>query len=284
MTTATITRELPATPARAQHWLFQWLRWRIARNAGALLLGNSRVRLVTIIVCSLLVGGVVFAGSLEVFLFLKRTEIPFSGRIVGTLFDFLFLALGMLLIFSGGLILYSSLFTSPETAFLLSTPARADQVFAYKFQASIAFSSWAFLMLGLPILIAYGLVSHSPWGYYTLLPVFLIGFLLLPGSIGAIACFLIVNITPQRRKQVLAVTVTLLAVGLVAWLYYLLSEVKNPRAARDGLQWLDAQFAYARAAIMPSHWMTRGIQAAARGDLAAAAYPLAIIWGNGLME
>ena len=33
----------------------------------------------------------------------------------------------MLLVFSGGLILYASLFTSPETNFLLSTPARADE-------------------------------------------------------------------------------------------------------------------------------------------------------------
>src|SRR5262245_45749070 len=270
-------------PAISQPWLFQRLRWSVIRNAGSLIVGNSRARLVVIIVCGLLVAATVFAAGPEGFLFLKQTDIPFSGRIVGTLFDFLFLALGMLLIFSGGLILYSSLFTSAETAFLLSTPARADQVFAYKFQAAIAFSSWAFLMLGLPILIAYGLVSHSPWGYYALLPVFLVGFLLLPGSIGAIACFLIVNITPHRRKQVLAVTVMLLAVGLVAWLYYLLSEVKNPRAARDGLQWLDAQFAYARTAMMPSHWMTRGIQAAARGDLAGTMYPLALLWANGLM-
>jgi ABC-2 type transport system permease protein len=270
-------------PAISQPWLFQRLRWSVMRNAGSLVVGNSRARLVTIVVCGLLVAATVFAAGLEGFQFLKQTEIPFSGRIIGTLFDFLFLALGMLLIFSGGIILYSSLFTSAETAFLLSTPARADEVFAYKFQAAIAFSSWAFLMLGLPILIAYGLVFHVPLVYYALLPVFLIGFLLLPGSVGAIACFLIVNITPQRRKQVLGVTVIMLAVGLVAWLYYLLSEVKNPRAARDGLQWLDVQFAYARAAMMPSHWMTRGIQAAARGDLAGAVYPLALLWANGLM-
>jgi len=230
-------------PAVSQPWLFQRLRWSVMRNAGSLVVGNSRARLVTIVVCGLLVAATVFAAGLEGFQFLRQTEIPFSGRIIGTLFDFLFLALGMLLIFSGGIILYSSLFTSAETAFLLSTPARADQVFAYKFQAAIAFSSWAFLMLGLPILVAYGLVFRVPLVYYALLPVFLIGFLLLPGSVGAIACFLIVNITPQRRKQVLGVTVIMLAVGLVAWLYYLLSEVKNPRAARDGLQWLDVQFA-----------------------------------------
>ena len=34
---------------------------------------------------------------------------------------------------------------------------------------------------------------------------------------------------------------------------------------------------------MPSHWMTRGLQAAARGDLAEAVYPLTLLWANGLM-
>jgi ABC-2 type transport system permease protein len=270
-------------PTVSQPWLFQRLRWRLVRNAGSLLLGTSRVRLVSIVLCSLLVAATIFAFCLEGFHFLKSNQIPFSGRIVGTLFDFLFLALGLLLIFSGGIILYSSLFTAPETAFLLSTPARADQVFAYKFQTAIAFSSWAFLLLGLPILVAYGLIFEVPWFYYALLPVFFVGFLLLPGSVGAVACFLIVNVTPQRRRQVLAVVVTLVAVGVTAWMYYILLEVKNPRSARDGLQWLDTQFAFARANLMPSHWMTRGIQAAARGDAAGAAYPLALLWANGLM-
>src|SRR5262249_24634633 len=165
----------------SQAWLFQWLRWRVTRNAGTLLVRNSRVRLITIVLCSLLVGGAVFAGSYEGFRLLHRSNIPFSGRIVGTLFDFLFLALAVLLVFSGGIILYSSLFAAQETEFLLSTPARADQVFAYKFQAAVAFSSWAFLLLGIPILVAYGLVFHVPWYYYALLPVFFVGFLLLPG-------------------------------------------------------------------------------------------------------
>src|SRR4051812_8798276 len=119
----------------------------------------------------------------------------------------------MLLIFSGGLILYILLFSAAETEFLLATPARADHVFAYKFQAAVGFSSWGFLLLGIPILVSYGLEWRVPWFYYALLPVYFIGFLLLPGSVGAIACFLIVNITPQRRKQVLAAVVAVGAAG-----------------------------------------------------------------------
>jgi ABC-2 type transport system permease protein len=266
-----------------QHSVFQRLRWRAARNAGTLLLGNSRVRLATIVVCCLLIAGTVFAGSYEGFELLQTRHIPFSGRLVGILFDFLFLALAILLIFSGGLILYGSLFSAAETTFLLSTPARADQVFAYKFQTAIGFSSWAFLLLGIPILVSYGVVFAVPWYYYALLPVYFLGFLLVPGSIGAIACFLVVNITPQRRKQVLAICVGILVLSTLWWTYQTFQELRNPRSNRDALSWLDARFAFSRASLMPSHWMTRGLQSAARGDLVGAAYPLALLWANGLM-
>src|SRR5437762_14157168 len=105
---------LHAAPV-SQGWLFQWLRWRQAHNAGTFLFRNARVKLISIILCSLFVGGIVFAGSYEGFLLLQRQNIPFSGRIIATLFDFLFLSLAVLLVFSGGIILYSSLFTAAET-------------------------------------------------------------------------------------------------------------------------------------------------------------------------
>ncbi|HTK76049.1 MAG TPA: hypothetical protein VL371_12370, partial [Gemmataceae bacterium] len=69
-------------PAISQPWLFQRLRWSVMRNAGSLVVGNSRARLVTIVVCGLLVAATVFAAGLEGFQFLKQTEIPFSGRII----------------------------------------------------------------------------------------------------------------------------------------------------------------------------------------------------------
>ena len=73
---------------------------------------------------------------------------PAFGAIVGVLFDVMFAALGVMLVFSTGLILYSSLFNAAETAFLLSTPARADQVFGHKYRgawasAAGASCSWA---------------------------------------------------------------------------------------------------------------------------------------------
>src|SRR5258708_40236668 len=91
------------------------------------------------------------------------SKLTFTGGIIGLLFDTMFFPLGGMLVFSSGLILYASLFTGAETRFLLTTPARADQIFATKFQSAVVFSSWAFLVIGGPILIAYGVTFNVPW-------------------------------------------------------------------------------------------------------------------------
>src|SRR5262249_36494162 len=142
---------------------------------------GSRVRLVSITLASIVVAGTVGAASWEGFHLLQSRDVPFAGGIIGILFDFLFLSLFVMLFFSTAIIVYGSLFSSPETACLLATPARADHIYAYKFQTAIAFSSWAFLLLGAPILIAYGVVYPRSWHFFAALPVLLLGFILLPG-------------------------------------------------------------------------------------------------------
>src|SRR6266496_3367921 len=129
--------------------LFQWLRWRLLRNSLRVVLSQSFVRLLTILLCSALIWVGLFALSYTGFHELKtRWNFPLDGRIISVLFDVLFVSLTVLLLFSTGLILYSSLFSAPETGFLLAGPVAADRVFAYKFQGAVAFSSWAFLLLG----------------------------------------------------------------------------------------------------------------------------------------
>src|SRR5437868_14021509 len=182
-----------------QPLLFLRLRGRLLRNNLATVLGTAPARLLTILVCSAIVWAGVYAGSAYGFYELKWHTIPLAGGIVGMLFDLLFAALAIMLIFSTGIILYSSLFSSPEATFLLTTPAAADQVFAYKFQGALTFSSYAFVLLGSPILLAYGWVFNVALLFYLLLPLFFLGFVLLPGSLGALFCLLIVNRSEERR-------------------------------------------------------------------------------------
>ena len=276
----------PARPlAVDQAAVFRWLRYRLVRNGLRVSLESGKIRLITMLGTSAFVAAFVFALSWYGFHELFQFKIPVKGLIVGGLFDLMFFTLGVMLIFSTGIILYASLFTSPESKYLLTTPAKADRIFATKFQAAVAFSSWAFLILGLPILVAYGVVAGVPWYYYPLLPAYLLGFVLLPGSVSALICLLLVRFLPRNRKQVLV------ALGLVLVLLGGVWAVRTAQAARRSvmtskrteLDGLIGQFQLVRSPLMPSHWMTTGIMAAARGEPGDAANRLALIWSNGLM-
>jgi ABC-2 type transport system permease protein len=269
-----------------QALLFQNLRIRLLRNSWRAMVLQSSMRPLTIFMCSLVVWCFVFAISWGGFLFLQTTvNVPMTGEIVGVLLDLLFLSLAVLLVFSSGLILYGSLFASPETTFLLSTPVAADQVFAYKFQGAIAFSSWAFLLLGVPILIAYGIVCEASWIFYVLLPLFFLGFTLLPGSLGGLAALLIVNYFPQRRKQVLAACLVGLVVAVVVWIYRM-AQASSSELWRDEMREavtrLLSYFQFTQNPLAPSHWVSLGLRSIVRGEVGLALYYLALVWSNGL--
>ncbi|CAN5559675.1 hypothetical protein BH11PLA2_BH11PLA2_04310 [soil metagenome] len=270
-----------------QATVFRNLRWRQSRNAFTVLLATGRVRLVTMLATSLFVAAFVFGLSWFGFSELYREQILIKGLIVAGLFDILFFTLGSMLLLSTGIILYASLFTSPETRFLLATPATADRIFATKFHAAIAFSSWGFVVLGMPILIAYGIVAEVPRYYFPLLPAFLLGFVLLPGAVSSLLCLLLMRYLPRNRRTALYVLagVALVAVGI--WLVGTGQAAKNSLshhgANRDALHGFVNRFAIAQSPLSPSHWMTSGIMAAAKGDLTDALRPLALLWSNGLL-
>src|SRR5437870_5028913 len=89
--------------------LFQRLRWRLWRNSLEVVVRQSLVRVVTILLCSALVWGALFAISYLGFKELKtRWNFPLDGKVLGLLLDLLFIALTILLVFSTGIILYSS--------------------------------------------------------------------------------------------------------------------------------------------------------------------------------
>jgi ABC-2 type transport system permease protein len=265
--------------------VFSWLRYRLARNSLRVAWESGKARLLTMLGTSLFVAFFAFGTSWYGINELLFYKVPGKGLIVGGLFDLMFFTLGGMLIFSTGIILYASLFTAPEARFLLCTPARADHIFAAKFQGAIAFSSWAFLILGLPILISYGVATGVPWYFYPLLPIFLLGFVLLPGSVSSLICLLLVRYLPQNRKQALLVIGLIVVVLGGIWIARVGMAAKKSLITqkKNEVEGLIGQFQLVQSAWNPSHWMTNGIMAAARNEPLQAAIPLAMIWSNGLM-
>jgi ABC-2 type transport system permease protein len=270
----------PTSPESPQR-LFQRLRLRLLRNTSSVIWRESPIRLLTLVICSAVVWFGVFSMTLWGLQHIKP-YVPLNGEIMELILNIGFLSLGVLLLFSTAIILYSSLFSAQETAFLLATPAAADQVFAYKFQGAVAFSSWAFVLLGSPVLLGYGIRAEVEWPFYAALPFFFLGFVLLPGSLGALACLLVVNFVPKHRKQIIALGVVFLvaAAGLVT--YRMIVTAQRQAVNRELLNSLLSNFRFAQNPLMPTAWMARGLKLAGRGEIAKTARFLALIWTNGL--
>jgi len=108
-------------------------------------------------------------------------------RLVSTGFLFFF----FMLIFSSFVTAFATLFRSSETEYLFSTPVTELQLFTGKFVDILVYSSWAILVMALPILYSYakirefGAREYALTGFVVLLP-----FIVIAISLGTILAFL----------------------------------------------------------------------------------------------
>lgn len=273
----------PASPTL----LFQRLRWWRLRNSARALLQRSLLRIFTILICCLLLWGLLFYVGWRGFSELKhRWDFPLDGRLVELVFDMMFFALTGFLIFSTAMILHSSLFAAHESKFLLACPVPDDHIFAYKFQGAMAFSSLAFVLLGSPIFVAYGLVVRdgAPWHFYAVLPLFFLGFVLIPCSLGALIPLVLANIVPRRRRTLFWLLGFALAALLLFFGYRMVAYVSvDPVGSRGWFSNILGLISNLSSFLVPSHWIAAGLKAAALDDTVPTLYYLTLVWSNGLM-
>ncbi len=200
---------------------FWRLRWRIAQHAIGQSLATSRLRVSLVFFLSAFFWVGLFTLFREAFNFMDTSinDPAEYARLVQAIYSVFFASLMVMLVLSAGIIVYSGLYCSAEAAFLLTTPIRPERIVQHKFQEAIAFSSWGFLLLGTPMLVAYGAQAHAPWYYYALLVPFMLTFVYIPGSLGAILCLLLVYRIPRIRQNWLVGIVVIVMVGLfvTAW-------------------------------------------------------------------
>ncbi|MCS7047381.1 MAG: hypothetical protein NZO58_13570, partial [Gemmataceae bacterium] len=130
----------------------------------------------------------------------------------------------------------------------------------------------------------YGLVvgDGAPWLFYAVLPLFFIGFVLIPGSLGAMACLALVNWMPRHLKQVLILVIASAVTVFVVWSALRLREAATTVAARQWFDNLFAELSFFGGRLVPFQWMAQGLVAAARGETRRMVWNLALVWSNGL--
>jgi ABC-2 type transport system permease protein len=257
------------------------LRWYLTRNTVRSILSGSRLRLSMILICSAIFWLGLFGLFLGGFEFMGMNDALFSG-IFEYLFSMFFLSILVMLFFSTGIITYTALFHSPEAAFLLTTPATSDRIFAYKFAEAVGLSSWGFFLLGSPLMVAYGLTNKAPAAFYAMFLLYLISFVLIAGCLGAIAAILVANVFPRQQKLVLSLSVVG-TLGLIAALGVQLWSAPGDALSSDWLAGVQDRLAFSQHPLWPSRWMSAGLLAAARAEWSPARYYLMILSAHGAL-
>jgi ABC-2 type transport system permease protein len=268
-------RALPGIPADQTARALRWLRWRLTRNTVYTILAGSRLRLSMILACSVVFWVGLFGLFLGGFEFIGLSD-ELLHSIFEYLFSMFFLSISVMLFFSTGIITYTALFHSREGAFLLTTPASTDRIFAHKFTEAVVISSWGFFLLGSPLMAAYGLTIRAPVAFYAMFLVYLIMFVLIAGSLGAIVAIVVANVFPKRQKVVLAVGV----IGILALVVGLAVRVWRTPGDTLTTDWLgnvQNRLAFCQHPLWPSRWMSAGLLASARGEWSRSGYYLMVL-------
>ena len=203
-------------------------------------------------------------------------------EMVHGIFGMFFAALMVMLIFSAGIILYGSLFHSPETAFLLTIPARTERIFLHKFQDAVLLSSWGFILLGSPVILAYGIIAGAPWYYYLMMFPFILSFVYIPAAMGAVICMLIIYFMPGKRRMVVCVIGGLL-LAAVYWLAW--SLLKGPESNLLTPNWFQeilGRLQFTERRLLPSWWLSSGLLEAGHDSWSESLMFLALMFSNAL--
>ncbi len=264
--------------------IFSRLRMQMARNIVRQAKEEARLRVSVVLSLSFLfwVGlFVLFSSGFRLIeSLLERSAI--RDQTYEIIFDIFFVSLLVMLVFSAGIILYSSLYRSRDAEFLLTVPVRNERIFLYKFQEAVLFSSWGFILLGTPMLVAYGMVTLAPWYYFVVLLPFIVAFVHIPAAVGAIVCMAIVRWLPRARMQAVIVAVGLVVGGTVYLGSVVLGGPEGDLLTPGWFQDMLARLSFSKNRLLPSWWLSHGLLEAARGGWSESVLFLVLLISNAL--
>jgi ABC-2 type transport system permease protein len=265
---AVAVRTLPSAEREGQ--IFWRLRYRIAKGHLRKLLAESRLRTALVAGLSVFFWASLFALFYGGFEFvIERVEAPgapYHAEVMRFVFSLFFLSLQVMLIFSSGIILYSGLYASRETAYLLTIPVRDERIVSYRFQESVLFSSWGFFLLASPMLLAYGMVAQAPWYYFAYMIPLMASFAYIPCCLGAILCVVLIHRLPRWRRVVVGV-VAIVVIGISYDAIWHSLEIST--ADLVGTEWFKEtfhRFRFTREEWLPSTWLSHSLIEAARSS------------------
>ncbi|MCK4244955.1 MAG: hypothetical protein KAX20_04960 [Candidatus Omnitrophica bacterium] len=238
---------------------------------------ESKVKgvVVTIFGLSLLSGGY--------FLFAEGFRYLLSVDVVGQilierLLAFFFMVCFWMLVISSIIVSFSTLYRSKELEFLFAQPFDITTIFTAKFLETLFYSSWAFLLLCIPLFLAFGRNCQAPLYFYIFTAFLIFPFLVITAAIGAILTMLAVRYLSKVRYLPILSLLLLMAYLIFRWsqlgrledssLIPLLNQLSNAFKISDFF-------------LLPNHWVTAGLLSAAKGNGKESLFYLLVLVATG---
>lgn len=217
-------------------------------------------------------------------LFRYLFEFPDIGRLLSErLLSTAFLVFFTMLYLSNIITSLSTFYRSPEVEFLLARPIRPQSLFQVKFLDNAVFSSWATLLLILPLIVSVGVAFHAPWFYFPLSLLALPFYVLIPAALGVLTLLLLRWAFP---RMTLAKLMLLLAValGLSLFLFFKFGQPRgisvNDIQSPEELGIYLRSLGLVASPFLPSTWMAQVTSLALSGRPGASLRYLFVLFSN----
>ena len=165
---------------------------------------------------------------------------------------------------------YATFYRSPEMNFLLTKPISYLQVFIIKFFDNFFYSSTAFLLIGVAVLLGYGSYFHLPWYSYVQISLcMLFPFMLIAGCLSVIMLLLLMTFAHIIGVR----TIVFLLIGIYLAVLYGYFSLTNPlRLVSSVMSYfpnVDQNFSNLEPGFvhaLPNQWIAESLYWTARGD------------------
>lgn len=189
-----------------------------------------------------------------------------GAYLTGRLLYLLALGVFAMLIVSCALLAYPLLYVSRENGLLLSMPLTRAAIVACRVWEAVFLGSWAFILMGGPLLLAYFHGAGMGTGGYLRSWLFFVPLVVLAGAVGLLAALLLGRFLPRGGTR--AARLAAAALAAAAAVAFVAGRGGVPPEGDRSLEFVNQVVAKCRLASwfpLPSSWASEGIIAAARG-------------------
>jgi len=214
-----------------------------------------------------------------IFEYLKQSPLE-AAVAIPMVFSFFFAALLVMLTISNAILAYMSLFLADEAPYLLAAPVPPRAYVALKYLETLVFSSWSLVLLGLPLMLAMADLSDEPWFYYPLFLAFFLGFVPIPGAIGLVVAWGAARFLTRRlrRRLIIGASITA-ALVIIVFVQSVRVDELHPNLWLNNMLF---RLNFIQSAILPSSWVSHGVEHALQYRINESLGYLAVTIANAL--